>query len=187
MDSKQVHFKVDPLWFIGFMIQKEYETTHNDSEEITDARRYALGDIACMNCEFSLTDQEIEDIADKYGEQTNVETIDLTGDPEQRKAFFDLMLALPRVNEREFHYILKGHGQPYSVVDRTTNKEYACDHGEHYDTLMNVIKTQYTPEFWEKDLAEQDQFVLDNFYLNGAKYSPSWYTVNRTKDPFSNN
>lgn len=28
MESKQVHVKVDPLWFMGFVIQKEYETTH---------------------------------------------------------------------------------------------------------------------------------------------------------------
>lgn len=176
MTSEILHFKADPLWIIKQLIQIYYENHVNNDKSLTDAYNFAVGKVAVMHRENSLTDEEVDAIAEKYAEQNNLDEISLTGDIEQQKAFYELMLELPRIKEFEHEYLLKGYGKhELSVVDRSTMIEYQCRLGDHYQTMMQIIKEHYWDDFIVLSIDEKDAFLMERFALIGATNNRSWY------------
>lgn len=171
-----MNFTVDPYWLIKFMIQRHYEEEYNGNDSISNAYRFALCDVVVMNSEHSITDEEVQKMADRYATLHNVEEISLDGDKEQREEFFNLALEIPRIKDIEFQYILKGYGCKNSVIDLNQKKEYPTEHGNHYPTICDIIDENYADKFDQLPREEQDKFVLENFKLIGAQNHPSWYT-----------
>lgn len=176
MTVEHLHFTVDPLWAINFMMQRHHEKHYNFNDEHSKAVRFTLGDLL-YNRDKSLTESEIRQIVDWYRGDDKSESFTVDATDEQAKGLFMYIFDLPRYKEIHWQYILKGYG-PYtfSVIDLRAKKEYGTKEAHHYETLLNILSENYADEFNELSQQQKDSFIMENFKLIGKSYSMDWYT-----------
>ncbi|MBP1046438.1 hypothetical protein I6N96_09090 [Enterococcus sp. BWM-S5] len=175
MTAQTLHFTVDPYWLIRFMLQRHHEKHYHGNDEHTKAVRFALSDLL-YDGKDSLTNDELYQIAENYFGKESKEFL-LEPTEEQSAGMFQIVLKMPRFEEKVWEYTLKGYGKyEYSVIDLNTRVERKTRFAHHYETLIEVLGERYADKFNEMSQKEKDDFIMNNFKLIGKRNSMSWYT-----------
>lgn len=176
MTKEIMHFNVNITHVLRLLIQMGFEKKYHDNDEFTQALRFAYADVLVDGGSESLTDDEVMSIAQTYADDNNITELRLTGEDHQKFALVDTAIkVIPRINDLIWKYTLKGYNADYSVIDLRAKKEYVCSNGNHYGTILDIIRANYNDEFKTLKQREKDDFVLNTFKLIGQTMASDWY------------
>ena len=184
--KKIVHFYTnDPYNLLNLLAQIYYEKNIDVDEDFPESSRYALIDMLYED-KYKLTNEEWTTICKRYQEEHNEQGADefLIGKNDDQGQYFCKQIQLmERYKKRKFHHTLRW-GDPeydYYVADLQKEEIYPCHLGEHYGTILFILKKDYNKKVKQMTPEELDEFVLNNFKLYGNSKSLKTYASDVVK------
>lgn len=133
----------------------------------------------------SITDEEIENLLEKWSEMNNGKTTIFEDGLNDAEQMWNIIWESDRyINQLEQHICSGFSG--IGVYDKTTKAFHPCKFSCHYDAIKKIIENNHK-DLWEKhqafsngeteETSEIDDFILNNLVLIGNRYNKDYYTV----------
>lgn len=179
----KVTFNCDPLSLVRLALNRYIEELEgNDTKSVQFARYDYL---------ISLTDEELEQLLERYVKEENIEVITLEDWKKDSSFLLKYIYETNEYKELKLKYDKQGCGVTgLGVFDKSKNTFYDCSLARHWQTIMEIIEYHYThlheaflQMYGDNELNEYDgitrqeieTFIMNNFELVGGSRQISGY------------
>lgn len=157
--------KYDPRQLIRMLLKMTYESNinqYNNSDEDLTGLKYATVDF--LTNDGYMTDIYIDKICQNLADKDG--NVEIKNDNNFRKALWKSF-----INSKEYlEYISKRPILETGVFNKLTKKEYLATFGNHFITILSILKEEKVEEENFDDYIENNLLVYGNNY---SKFTPS--------------